>query len=388
MNQRTEFVLRAIKTENFRALCQEYGISPKTGYKWKERFLENGLNGLAEESRRPKSSPGGLEEGVVCEIIRIKERHRHWGPRKIRAVYARNHPEVPSESSLKRVLSRAGLVEERRARKRQETGAYVTAERGVSGPNDLWTVDFKGSWYGSQGQRCEPLTVRDKYSRYILDLRGLANARTQTVRENFERLFKEQGLPAAIRSDNGAPFASVNGLCGLTRLSAWWMVLGIDLERGRPGCPQDNGAHERMHLDVFRELELAKMGEHQSEFDEWRREFNFERPHEAIGMRCPAELYQPSPRKYEETPEDITYEGMLSRRVCNNGAISWEGEWLFLSSALYGWSVGLEPKPAGIWHVWFGRLLLGEIEAATRSFRPSQPPSRRRSENKETGALR
>lgn len=385
MNQRTEFVLRAIKTENFRELCQEFGISPKTGYKWKERFLERGLSGLAEETRRPKSSPGGLGEGVICEIIRIKERHRHWGPRKIRAVYARNHQEVPSESSFKRVLSRAGLVEERRARKRQEAGSYATAERAVSGPNDLWTVDFKGWWYGSQGHRCEPLTVRDKYSRYILDVRGLANARTQTVRESFERLFKEQGLPAAIRSDNGAPFASMRGVCGLTRLSAWWIVLGIDLERGRPGCPQDNGAHERMHLDVFRELELAKMGEHQSDFDEWRREFNFERPHQAIEMRCPAELYQPSPRKYAETPEDITYEGMLSRRVCNNGAISWEGEWLFISSALYGWSVGLEPKASGNWHVWFGRLLLGELEPATRSFRPSHPQTQSQEEKTASG---
>src|SRR6266404_4653121 len=147
MNQRTEFVLRAMKTDNFRELCQEYGISAKTGYKWKERFLESGLSGMAELSRRPKSSPGGLEEAVVCEIIRLKERHRHWGPRKIRKVYERLHDEVPSESSFKRVLDRAGLVEPRRLRSRQQSGR-LSSGRKANGPNEIWTVDLKGWWHG------------------------------------------------------------------------------------------------------------------------------------------------------------------------------------------------------------------------------------------------
>ena len=368
MNQRTEFVLRALRTENFRELCQEYGISAKTGYKWKERFLENGLNGMAELSRRPKSSPGGLEEAVVCEIIRLKQRHRYWGPRKIRKVYERLHHEVPSESSFKRVLERAGLVEPRRLRARHQAGR-VYSGRKASAPNEVWTVDFKGWWYGADKRRCEPLSVRDEFSRYVLELRAVAEARTEMVRGCFERLFEEHGLPGAIRSDNGAPFASEQGVLGLSRLSAWWVVLGIDLERSRPGCPQDNGAHERLHLDVEREL---RGQEQQAGFDEWRRTFNHERPHQALGMKCPAQVYKPSERRYEGTPEDLEYRGMESRKVAKWGSISWGSQFVFISGALAGWSVGLEPCNEGKHNVWFGRLLLGQLEEQTLSFQRAE----------------
>src|SRR5258706_2179049 len=184
MNQRTEFVLRALRTENFRDLCREYGISPKTGYKWKERFLAHGLSGMAEQSRRPRSSPSGLEEAVVCEMVRLKQRHRSWGPRKLRDIYRRRHGPAPSESSFKRVLTRAGLVEPRRLRKRQQAGRLVSGRR-AQAPNEVWTVDFKGWWYSAAGRRCEPLTVRDEFSRYVLELRSFANAQTQSVREWF-----------------------------------------------------------------------------------------------------------------------------------------------------------------------------------------------------------
>jgi putative transposase len=373
MNQRVEFVMRALRTENFRELCREYGISAKTGYKWKERFLEHGLNGMMEESRRPKSSPHGLDEAVVCEIIRLKERRRHWGPRKLRDVYRRAHGQAPSESSFKRVLSRAGLVEPRRLRKRQEAGRLFTGRRAQSA-NEIWTVDFKGWWYGAgSGRRCEPLTVRDEFSRYVLELRLLADARTESVRACFEGLFERHGLPEAIRSDNGVPFASVQGLLGLTRLSAWWVVLGIDLERGRPGCPQDNGAHERLHLDIQRELEEQRE-EAQAVLDQWRREFNEQRPHEALGMRCPAEVYEGSSRPYEQSPEDLIYRGMQQRKVHQMGHISWEGQPVFISVALGGWSVGLEPRGADQWNVWFGRLLLGQLEGSPAIFvRATEP---------------
>src|SRR5262245_24625390 len=287
MNQRSEFVLRAIKTENFRELCREYGISAKTGYKWRERFLQDGLKGVAELSRRPKNSPQGLAEAVVCEIVRLKQQHRHWGHRKLRKVYERLHLEVPSESSFKRVLERVGLVQERRLRARQKSGRLHSGRKAQS-PNQVWTVDFKGGWQAGGSGRIEPLTVRDEYSRYVLELRALANAQTQTVRACFERLFEEHGLPEAIRSDNGAPFASEQGVLGLSKLSAWWVALGIDLERGRPGCPQDNGAHERLHLDVEQQLRGRDQVEQQAGFDEWRRIFNQERPHEALAMKCPA----------------------------------------------------------------------------------------------------
>lgn len=372
MNQRTEFVLKAIKTENFRELCREYGISTKTGYKWKERFLAHGLSGLGDLSRRPTSSPNSLDEAVVCEIVRLKERHRHWGPRKIRAVYERLHdPEVPSESSFKRVLERAGMVEPRRLRARQESGRLFSGRK-AQAPNEVWTVDFKG-WWHEAGGRCEPLTVRDEFSRYVLELRAMADARGQTVQVCFERLFEQHGVPGAIRSDNGAPFASDQGVLGLSRLSAWWVVLGIDLERGRPGCPQDNGGHERLHLDVERELRGAQLAERQAGFDEWRKTFNHQRPHEALGMKCPAEVYRPSDRKYEGTPEDLQYPGMESRKVAKWGSISWGHRNVFVSGALAGWSVGLESDQQGNHGVWFGRLLLGQLEERTLSFKRAAP---------------
>jgi len=372
MNQRTEFVLRAMETDNFRQLCQEYGISAKTGYKWRERFLEYGVRGMAELSRRPKSSPNGLDEAVVCEIVRLKVQHPHWGPRKLRKVYERMHPEVPSESSFKRVLERAGLVKPRRLRARAESGR-LSSGRKANGPNEVWTVDFKGWWYAAGNQRCEPLTVRDEFSRYVLELRAVPDGRTETVRACFERLFEQYGLPGAIRSDNGVPFASDRGVLGLSRLSAWWVVLGIDLERGRPGCPQDNGAHERLHLDVERELRGQSAVEQQAGFDEWRQTFNQERPHEALGMRCPSELYKPSERSYDGTPEDLVYAGLATRRVTNCGTISLGHQAVFISGALAGWSVGLEPCGEAKYLVWFGRLLVGQVDERTLSFERTEP---------------
>jgi hypothetical protein len=227
-------------------------------------------------------------------------------------------------------------------------------------------VDFKG-WWRSYGKRCEPLTVRDEHSRYVLELRPMENARTETVRQSFERLFERNGLPEAIRSDNGVPFASVHGLLGLSRLSAWWVALGIDLERGRPGHPQDNAAHERMHRDISREIEA--LGETDQEAMElWRQSFNYERPHEALGMRCPGEVYRSSERKYDGTPEDLDYPQMCSRRVSAQGTIKLDDQSIFLSRALAGWSIGLKPVAAERMEVWFGRLFLGELDLAASNF--------------------
>jgi len=367
MNQRKEFVLKAIHTRNFRQLCEEYGISTKTGYKWRERFYASGFEGMNEHSRRPLSHAKDLGEGVICEIIRLKNAHPRWGARKLRDIYQRLHDQVPSESSFKRVLERAGLVEKRRTRRRSEAG-QISSGRKASAPNEIWTVDFKGWWHGANGRRCEPLTVRDECTRYVLDVRAVADARTQTVRACFEQLFERNGIPEAIRSDNGVPFASSTGVLGLSRLSAWWVALGIDLERGRPGCPQDNGAHERLHLDIEREL---RGEEQQASFDEWRRTFNEERPHEALAMKRPAELYEPSPRKFEGTPEDLSYPKMEARRVSNLGTIHYGKHRIFISTALRGWSVGLEPCGEGKHNVYFGRLLLGQLDQTTVSFKRS-----------------
>src|ERR1700719_976545 len=245
MEQRTEFAMKALRTNNFRALCEEYGISAKTGYKWQKRFLQHGLAGMAEQSRRPHRHAGQLPEAVVCEMVRLKQAHRHWGPRKLRELYLRRHGTAVSESSFKRVLRLAGLTEPRRRRQSAGVAGRLCSGRRGRAANEVWTVDFKGWWYDGQGARCEPLTVRDEHSRYLLELRRLADAKTETVRQCFERLFQRHGLPQAIRSDNGSPFAHVRGLLGLSRLSAWWVALVIDLERGRPGHPRDNGGAEQ-----------------------------------------------------------------------------------------------------------------------------------------------
>lgn len=376
MNQRTEFALRAVQSEeSFRSLCREYGISTKTGYKWRERFLRSGLQGLKDLSRRPESSPRELAEAVVCEIVRLKEAHRAWGPKKIRALYERVHGgPVPSESSFKRVLERAGLVEARRLRPRSQAGRLFSG-REAHEPNEIWTTDFKGHWYDKDLRRREPLTVRDEFSRYVLDLRVMPNAQTSTVRQCFEQLFERHGLPAAIRSDNGAPFASTRSVLGLSRLSAWWVVLGIDLERNRPACPQDNPGHERLHLDIRLELQDVQPEVEQAGFDQWRHSFNYERPHEALKMRCPGEIYRPSRRHYQGTPADLTYPTMDSRKVAGCGTISWgKGQWVFISGALAGWSVGLQPSgQPGQWNVWFGRLLLGTLDEKMLCFERTLP---------------
>jgi len=368
MNQRVEFALKALRTENFRELCQEYGISAKTGYKWRERFLQHGLAGMEELSRKPLKSPKGLGESVVCEIVRLKGRHKHWGPRKIRELYRRQHGEAPSESTFKRVLERAGMTEKRVVRQRESTGRLYQG-RVAKEPNEVWTVDFKGWWYSREGGRCEPLTVRDEFSRYVLDVRAVADSRTETVKACFERLFEKYGLPGAIRSDNGSPFAAVSSVLGLSRLSAWWLVLGIDLERSRPGCPQDNGAHERFHLDMSREVEGRDGAEQQAALDQWRKEFNEERPHEKLGMKFPAEVYRRSVREYQGTPADVEYRAMEKRKVASTGMMKYREQEYFLSTALRGWSVGVEATSGDLYNVWFGRLLLGQIEPATASFR-------------------
>jgi putative transposase len=243
----------------------------------------------------------------------------------------------------------------------------LSSGKRAQGINEIWTVDFKGWWHGTEG-RCEPLTVRDEFSRYLLELRRVPNARSQTVRKSFEQLFERHGLPQAIRSDNGAPFASRTAVHGLSRLSAWWVALGINLERGRPGHPQDNGAHERLHRDISRELECLSQEVTQEALDLWRQEFNYQRPHESLAMRCPGELYHNSTRKYPGSIEELIYEEMATRRVNQNGLIRWKDQSLFLSQSLIGWDVGLKSTENGLIEVWFAQLLLGHIEPLSASF--------------------
>lgn len=374
MDQKTEFALRAVREgEPFQRLCEEYGISRKTGYKWKERFLRQGLEGLHDRSRRPRSSPTGLSEDVVCRIVALKQAHPSWGARKLQEVFRRSSgsAEVPSESSFKRVLEKAGLVEKRRRCLQGETGRLedrVKAER----TNQVWTIDFKGWWRTRDRGRFEPLTIRDEYSRYILCAQTLESTRTEAVKARMERLFDEQGLPEIIRSDNGAPFAAGNSPYGLTRLSAWWLALGIGLDRIRPGHPQENGGHERMHRDLS-ELErsaAATCGEQQAVLDVWRKTFNEERPHEGLGMRMPVEVYERSPRRYDPGVVELSYPlGYLKRRIRSTGEVKVQGRTIGVSSALAGYDVGLESVNTRRYAVWFGGLCLGEIDLETEKFR-------------------
>lgn len=384
INERTEFALKSIQPGiNFSDLCTEYGISRRVGYKWKKRFLEEGAAGMSDLSRRPLSSPAGLNEAVICRIARLHQAHQFWGPKKIREVYARSYGEAPSESSFKRIFDKSGWVKKRRRRAHAD-GGRLWSDRKAQSCNEIWTVDFKGWWHTADGKRCEPLTVRDEYSRYLLEVRSMASACTQAVREVFERLFKRHGLPAAIRSDNGPPFASSASVLGLSRLSAWWIVLGIDLERGRPGKPQDNGAHERMHRDIRRELQChacADPASQQAAFDVWRTTFNQERPHEALGMSTPAQLYHNSNRVYTGTPCDLSYNGMIARKVMQCGRIRIEGIPIQISSSLSGWSVGLIPSQADRYDVFFAKLRIGELDLSSQLFlRASGPEEEPRSQ--------
>lgn len=373
MDQRIEFAQEALHTGNFTELCKKYEISRPTGYKWIERYKSSGAEAMVNQSKRPKSSPNQLAEDVVCKLIKLKHAHPNWGPKKIHWLYAKKvkTTEIPSLSSVRRVLKKAGLCKPKRRRK-VTTGERIHTGVKAGSPNQVWTVDFKGWWKGKDGTKVEPLTVRDEYSRKILDVRVLKRNNTESVVAAFTLLFEKYGLPEYVRSDNGAPFAASNAILGLSRFSAWLLALGIKLERGRPGCPQDNGAHERMHLDIYRELEIHGIGRDQDAFDIWREEFNSIRPHESLEMQTPDDVYTKSKLKYVGTPEELDYGSVQTRIVHQTGYITYESHRYTLSSALRGWSVAIKAKCAVYSEVWFSLLLLGHINHDTCAFEPEQ----------------
>jgi transposase InsO family protein len=369
---RREFVTKAlVHGASFAALCREYSISRKTGYKWRQRALNDGLQRLAEQSRRPKSSPMQTGEDAICALIRFKLRHPAWGPKKIQLLYARRYGEAPSLSSCQRILTRAGLVLKRR-RRIKPAGERIITNLVARAPNDVWTVDFKGWWRLANGERCEPLTVRDAASRFVLAVHALPRADTLQVQRFFERLFATYGLPSVIKSDNGAPFATAGAPLGLSRLSAWWLALGIAVDRSRPAHPQDNGAHERLHRDIAAELATQKhpdLGSQQAAFDLWREEFNWQRPHEALEGRCPGEIYRKSSRTAPAMPVIEYGTDMTTRKISKAGMIKWGGHVkLFVSGALAGWPVGLRQSSPDYLEVWFAHLLLGHIEISSVRF--------------------
>jgi putative transposase len=367
VNLRREFIARATAAEvPFAELCREYGVSRKTGYKWLRRFQSSGTAGLVDESRRPKSNRLAVKPEIATEIVRLKQQHRSGGPKKIWALLARTVPaaEMPSRATVGRILDSSGLVVRRRRYRQPSLGLPLRPSVEVAEPNDLWTADFKGWWRTGDGAKCEPLTVRDQYSRFVLELRIMTTTSTGPVRRVFEDLFDRYGLPKAIQTDNGPPFASRRALGGLSTLSAWWISLGIDVVRSRPGKPTDNGGHERMHADVRIDIQddaARTLRSQQLVCDEWRAEFNHVRPHEALGMKTPAELYRPSPRR----PSRVVVGGYPERctlvKVGKHGNIKLDGEPLYVTQALRGHRIGLEERDDGFTYVWFFDRLVGRF---------------------------
>lgn len=371
MDLREELVLRAMEPgASMSEVCRELGVSRKTGYKWLERYRTQGLAGLADMSRRPTNrSKHAIDGEVVLRILELRTKHPRWGPKKLLAVLVRE-PKMkkrgmPSVRTVARILERAGMPPARR--KRRVVSAPSEAPRVLAeAPNDVWSVDFKGWWKTKDGARAEPLTVRDGASRFVLAAHLVRGTRTTEVRAVFERLFEKHGLPRVIQVDNGSPFASTQARGGLTQLSAWWVSLGIRVARSRPGHPQDNGGHERMHLDMHFDVERHRADtfeQQQEALDRWRDEFNCVRPHEALDMRVPADLYRKSTRAYRGELEPNYAEHAIVRTVASNGrvALGSKGS-VFVSQALTGRRVALEPLESGAYRVRYFDLDLGMVE--------------------------
>lgn len=368
MDERARFVLEVDKAEmSVAELCRRYGVSRKTGYKWIRRYMTGGLDGIRERSSRPHSCPHKTKQEWEIRIITERVKHCSWGPKKIRELLRRKDlgGRVPAASTIGDILKRAGLVSKRRRRRR---GAYHNGPlTEAKHPNHVWAVDYKGWFRTGDGVRCEPLTISDLYSRYVLEVRALPDQSYEKGRGVFERVFEEYGLPEVIRSDNGGPFAS-RGAGGLSRLSVWWVLLGIKPEFIAKGHPEQNGVHERMHLTLKKEATIPASKDlrgQQRRFDRWREEFNEKRPHEALDMKTPSQMYCGSSRDYERgvnNKKQINYpEGYEVRRVRTNGEIKWRGRRRFIGDALKGALVGIKKVEDGHNQVYFDSILLGDL---------------------------
>ncbi|APO76071.1 IS481 family insertion sequence transposase protein [Rhizobium etli 8C-3] len=308
MEERLRFVARLLEGEGMSEVCRAFGISRKTGYKIFNRHKDDGLEALTDRSRRPVRYANQLPDPVEAMIVHLKKEKPHWGARKIRELLVKRlagDVRIPAKSTVHAVLDRHGLVSQARKRNRANKAVGTQLSEALE-PNDLWCADFKGEFKLGNGRYCYPLTITDQASRYLLCCEAFESTREQGVFEAFRRIFTEHGLPAAIRSDNGLPFASPNGLYNLSKLSVWWLRLGIGLERIRPGHPQQNGRHERMHLTLKKEATRPpgrNTLQQQARFDAFVSEFNEERPHEALDMKVPADLFVASSRPYRGLPE-------------------------------------------------------------------------------------
>lgn len=349
--------------------CERFGVSRVTGYKWWKRYREEGPKGLEDRPRRPDSSPSRTARAIEALLIELRKAHPTWGPVKLLSVLGKRRPDLqlPARSTVAAILKREGLIEKpRRQRNHRHPGRPVVED---TRPNDVMTADFKGEFKTLDGRYCYPLTIADQFSRYLIACDGLISTRGRLARPIFERVFREHGLPNAILTDNGAPFAVSNAICGLSALSVWWIQLGIRHYRIQPGKPQQNPRHERMHRTLKAEATRppgANLKCQQRKFDAFRKEFNEVRPHQALGQKTPSEVWRPSPRPYPRKAPKPEYPAHFeTRRVTCVGHIKFKNRMLFLSSNLLGETVALEEIDDAIWSIYYYDVLIARFDERT-----------------------
>lgn len=376
MDERMKFVGRLLEGEKMAELCREFGISRKTGYKIWSRYESTGVMGVTDRSRRPVRSANQLPRQVEQFILGIKKDKPSWGAPKIRERLKRKYPHIPlpAQSTIHCVLDRYGLV---KRRKRKRYRAEGTELKHVLSPNDLWCADYKGEFMLQNGDYCYPLTISDYHSRFILAVEGLESTRQDQAFSVFEKVFQDYGLPKAIRTDNGVPFAAPYSLFGLSKLSVWWLRLGIHIERIKPGHPEQNGRHERMHLTLKKETVVPSAEnilQQQTRFDEFIEEYNKERPHQALQMRTPSELYTRSLRVYAGLP-DIRYPAHdATSMVTYCGRICHRGKKINFTQAMAGQAVGLKEVEEKIWLISFMEYDMGYFDEFSKKFEPLENP--------------
>jgi transposase InsO family protein len=368
MDERSAFVRdHRLGVFSVAELCRRFGVSRKTGYKWLGRYAEGGASALGSRSRRPHHVPHETKAARVERIVALRRKYG-WGAKKILRILEGREPAVswPARSTIEDILKREGLVIPRR--RRTYPGHAPRPQTPMSVPNEVWTTDFKGEFRLGNGIYCYPLTVMDGCSRYLLGCQGLHSTASRPAREVFSQLFREYGLPRIIRSDNGSPFAST-ALGRLSRLSVWWIRLGIIPELNEPAHPEQNGRHERMHRELKASVTRpprANLAAQQRAFNHFREEYNEIRPHEGIGLETPASIYQPSTRPAPDRLPSVVYPAHLEERlVSENGGIRWNGRWVCVSHVLAGEIIGLEPIDDGLWDVYFGPVNLGRLDERT-----------------------
>ena len=372
MEQRARFVLDAReKRFTMSELCYRYGISRKTGYKWIARYHGGGVPACDDRSRNPRLHPNATPPNIVKRIVSARRRNPSFGPITLRQFLTDQFPNVawPCPSTIGEILKRNDLIKKRRRRPARTT--WRPARTNADRPNRVWTADFKGQFRLGNGHLCYPITILDAYSRYLLMCRGVKSTAHHTARSAFEDAFREFGLPDVIRTDNGVPFCAPGSILGLSRLSVWFLKLGIALERSRPGKPQDNGAHERMHRTLKQSIGSPKpnAAAQQRALNRFRRVYNEQRPHHALQLRKPASHYQKSTRSYPGDLPDPIYPGHFElRRVTKIGVFTWRQHQIFLTEALRNETVGFEPVAPGLWSVFFGEVLLGRFSEADHRF--------------------